>query len=280
DLIQGGHPLVVLSYGYWRARFGSDPSVVGKQMTINGRNLTIIGVSPAGFDGVEPGRAPQARIPMTMKDDLPRNDFQRLNTNRFRWVEVFGRLKPGMTIEKAQAGLQPLFHQILNREVTEAPFAKASTIVKQEFLRMWMELMPGSKGRSNLRRTYSKPLLALMAIVGLVLLIACSNLANLLIARASARQKEIVVRLALGAGRGSLVRQLLLESLLLASVGGMLGIGLAVAIDRALIYTLPSGHTPLSLSSTPDWTVLGFTFAISLLAGVLFGLVPAIQTTR
>ena len=145
---------------------------------------------------------------------------------------------------------------------------------------MWMEVMPGSKGRSNLRRTYSKPLFALMGIVGLVLLIACSNLANLLIARASARQKEIAVRLALGAGRGRLVRQLLVESLVLAAVGGLLGVGLAVTIDRALIDFLPSGHTPLSLSSTPDWTVLGFTFAISLLAGGGFGLVPALQSTR
>src|ERR1700730_17944362 len=280
DQIQGGHPLAVLSYGYWRARFGADRGIVGKQIVVNGRALTIIGVSPAGFDGVEPGRAPQIRIPMTMKDDLPRTDFSRLNVDRFRWTEVFGRLKPGMTIEKAQAGLQPLFHQILNREVTEKPFAKASPFVKQEFLKMWMEVMPGSKGRSNLRRTYSKPLFALMGIVGLVLLIACSNLANLLIARASARQKEIAVRLALGAGRGRLIRQLLVESLVLAAVGGALGVGLAVTIDRALIDFLPSGHTPLSLSSTPDWTVLGFTFAISLLAGGLFGLVPALQSTR
>ena len=280
DLIQGGHPLAVLSYGYWRARFGSDRSIVGKEIVVNGRALTIIGVSPAGFDGVEPGRAPQIRIPITMKDQLPRTDFGRLNSNRFRWTEVFGRLKPDVSMEKAQAGLQPLFHQILDREVTEKPFAKASPIVKQEFLKMWMGVMPGSKGRSNLRRTYSKPLFALMGIVGLVLLIACSNLANLLIARASARQKEIAVRLALGAGRGRLVRQLLVESLVLSSLGGALGVGLAVVIDQALIDFLPSGHTPLSLSSTPDWTVLGFTFAISLLAGALFGLVPALQSTR
>jgi predicted permease len=280
DLMQGGHPLAVLSYGYWRGRFGADPGIVGKQIVVNGRALTIIGVSRAGFDGVEPGRAPQVRIPMTMKDDLPRSDFARLNNDRFRWVEVFGRLRPGMTMEKAQAGLQPLFHQILNLEVTEKPFAKASPFVKQEFLKMWMEVMPGSKGRSNLRRAYSKPLFALMGIVGLVLLIACSNLANLLIARASARQKEIAVRLALGAGRGRLIRQLLVESLVLAAVGGALGVGLAVMIDRALINFLPSGHTPLSLSSTPDWTVLGFTFTVALLAGVLFGLVPAWQSTR
>jgi len=280
DLIQGGHPLAVLSYGYWRARFGADPGIVGKQIVVNGRSLTIIGVSAAGFDGVEPGRAPQIRIPITMKDELPHSDFRRLNIDRFRWTQVFGRLKPGMTIEQAQAGLQPLFHQILNREVTEKPFSRASAFVKQEFLKMWMEVMPGSKGRSNLRKTYSKPLFALMGIVGLVLLIACSNLANLLIARASARQKEIAVRLALGAGRGRIIRQLLVESLMLAAIGGSLGVGLAVTIDRALINFLPSGHTPLSLSSTPDWTVLGFTFAISLLAGVLFGLAPALQSTR
>src|SRR5215469_4724773 len=280
DLIQGGHPLAVLSYGYWRARFGADPRIVGKQIEVNGRALTIIGVSQPGFDGVEPGRAPQIRIPITMKDDLPRADFTRLNTDRFRWTEVFGRLKPGMTVEKAQAGLQPLFHQIINREVTEPPFAKASPFVKQQFLRMWMEVMPGSKGRSDLRRTYSKPLFALMAIVGLVLLIACSNLANLLIARASARQKEIAVRLALGAGRGRLMRQLLAESLLLAMAGGVLGVALAMAIDQALIDFLPSGRTPLSLTSTPDWQVLAFTFAISIIAGAIFGLVPALQSTR
>lgn len=279
DLYQGAHPLAVLSYGYWRARFGRDPGIVGKKIVVNGRSLTVIGVSQAGFDGVEPGRAPQIRIPMTMKDDLPRTNYPRLSNDRFRWTEVFARLKPGMTIEKAQAGLQPLFHQIINREVTEKPFAKAAPLVKQEFLRMWMEVMPGSKGRSYLRRTYSKPLFALMGIVGLVLLIACSNLANLLIARASARQKEIAVRLALGAGRGRLVRQLLAESLLLAAVGGSLGVGLAVLIDQALIDFLPVEHTPLSLSATPDWNVLSFTFAISVAAGALFGLVPALQST-
>ena len=280
DLVQGGHPLAVLSYGYWRARFGADANIIGKQIVINGRSLTIIGVSEAGFDGVEPGRAPQIRIPITMKDVLPGTDFPRLNNDRFRWTQVFGRLRPGVTIEKAQAGLQPLFHQILNREVTEAPFAKASPFVKKEFLNMWMEVMPGSKGRSDFRTLYSKPLFALMGIVGLVLLIACSNLANLLIARATARQKEIAVRLALGARRGRLIRQLLLESLVLMMLGGALGVGLAILIDRALIDFLPASHTALSLTSTPDWTVLGFTLVISVLAGIIFGLTPALQSTR
>ena len=143
-----------------------------------------------------------------------------------------------------------------------------------------MEVIPGSRGRSNLRRVYSKPLFALMGIVGLVLLIACSNLANLLIARASARQKEVAVRLALGAQRGRLIRQLLIESLVLAASGGACGIGLAVMIDRALLSYMPVGSTPISLSPTPDWTVLVFSFAVSLLAGILFGLVPALQATR
>jgi predicted permease len=280
DLIQGGHPLAVLSYGYWKTRFGGDRNILGQKIVVNGQPLTIIGVSQAGFDGIEPGFAPQIRVPITMTGYLPPSGFSRLNERRFRWTQTFGRLKPGITIEKAQAGLQPLFHQILNMEVQEKAFAKASPFVKQEFLKMWMEAMPGSKGRSDLRRTYSKQLLALMAIVGLVLLIACSNLANLLIARASARQKEIAVRLALGAGRGRLIRQLLVESLLLSAVGGALGVGLAVLIDRGLIAFLPSGQTPLSLSATPDWTVLGFTFGVSMLAGILFGLVPALQSTR
>ncbi len=280
DLIQGGHPLAVLSYGYWRARFAGAPSVIGKQITVNGRALTIIGVSQQGFNGVEPGRAPQIRIPITMTDQLPPTSFPRLSNDRFRWAEVFGRLKPGFTLEKAQAGLQPLFHQILDQEVQEPPFAKASTLVKEEFLHMWMKVMPGSKGRSNLRRAYSKPLLALMAMVGLVLLIACSNLANLLIARASARQKEIAVRLALGAGRFQLIRQLLMESAGLAALGGVLGIGLAILVDRALIDFLPIGHTPLSLSPTPDAPVLAFTAGISILAAMLFGLVPALQSTN
>ena len=248
---------------------------------VNGYPLTVIGVSKAGFDGVEPGYAPQIRVPITMSNSLPPGGtFDRLNNRRFRWVEVFGRLKPGMPLVQAQAGLQPLFHQILDMEVQQKEFAKASPFVKREFLRMHLDLMPGATGRSNLRDSYSKPLLALMVIVGLVLLIACSNLANLLIARASARQKEIAVRLALGASRARLIRQLLVESLVLSATGGALGVGLAVLIDQALIGFLPTGGTPLSLSSTPDWTALGFTALVAVLAGMVFGLVPAWQSTR
>ncbi|HYW48584.1 MAG TPA: ABC transporter permease [Bryobacteraceae bacterium] len=280
DLMQGGHPLAVLSYGYWRTRFSGDRGILGKKIIVNGYPLTVVGVSQAGFDGIQPGFAPQIRIPVTMVDELPRTNFQRLNERRFRWTMVFGRLKPGMTLTSAQAGLQPLFHRIIGMEVQQEAFAKASPLVKQEFLKMWMEVMPGSKGRSQLRDRFEKPLVALMAIVALVLLIACSNLANLLIARASTRQKEIAVRLALGASRGSLIRQLLVESLVISAAGGVLGVLLAIVIDRALIGFIPTGSTPLSLSSSPDWTVLGFAAAVSCVAGIIFGLAPALQSTR
>src|SRR5579864_1857871 len=281
DLMQGGHPLAVLGYGYWRTRFGGDRGVIGKKIVVNGYPLTIVGVSEQGFNGVEPGYSPQIRVPITMQDSLPPGQtFMQLNNRRRRFIQVFGRLKAGMTIERAKAGMQPLFHQILDMEVRDEAFAKASPYSKQQFLSMWMDVLPGSKGRSQLRQQFSKPLLALMAIVGLVLLIACSNLANLLIARASSRQKEIAVRLALGAGRWRLIRQLLVESILLSVVGGAAGLVLALWMDRALIRFQPPGVWGITLSTAPDATVLLFTLLVSLLTGILFGLVPGLQATR
>ena len=278
DLIQGGHPIAVLSYGYWKTRFAADPNVIGRKIVMNGYPFTIVGVSRQGFDGVEPGSSPQVRVPMMMKHQL--TDFYTLNNRRGRFAQAFGRLKPGVTLEQAKAGLQPLFHQILQMEVQDKEFARATEHTRQQFLKMWMDVLPAAKGRSSLRQQFANPLLALMVIVALVLLIACSNVANLLIARATARQKEIAVRLALGASRRRLILQLLEESLLLSLMGGILGIGLAIVIDRALIGFLPQGISPLTLTATPDWRVLGFTLLISVLTGVLFGLAPAIQSTR
>ena len=281
DLMQGGHPLAVLSYGYWQARFGGDRSVVGKKIVVNGYPLTIVGVSQRGFNGVEPGNSPQIRVPITMQDSMPPGQtFIQLTNRRRRFIQVFGRLKPGITLERAKAGLQPLFHQILDMEVRQEAFAKASPYMKQEFLKMWMDVLPGSKGRSDLRQQFSKPLLALMAIVGLVLLIACSNLANLLIARASARQKEIAVRLALGAGRWPLIRQLLVESTLLSLAGGAVGVILAAWMDRALISFQPPDVGGIALSTTPDGPVLLFALMVSLATGVIFGLAPGLLATR
>src|SRR5260370_10258186 len=186
-----------------------------------------------------------------MKSQLP-DGFYTLNNRRGRFAQVCGRLKPGVTLEEAKAGLQPLFPQILQLEVQDKEFARATEHTRQEFLKMWMDVLPAANGRSALRQQFTNPLLALMAIVALVLLIACSNVANLLIARATARQKEIAVRLALGAGRRRLILQLLQESVLLSGMGGLLGIGLAILIDRALIGFLPQGISPLTLTATPD----------------------------
>jgi predicted permease len=280
DLHQGGHPIALLSYAYWQTRFGGDAGVIGKKILVNGYPLTIVGVSQKGFDGVEPGYTVQIRVPMMMKHELTGRLFYTLNNRRGRFVQVFGRLKPGVTLDRAKAGLQPLLHQILQMEVQEKDFARATEHTRQQFLKMSMDLLPASKGRSFLRQQFANPLWALMAIVVLVLLIACSNVANLLIARASARQKEIAVRLAMGASRARLVAQLVEESLLLSLAGGVLGIGLAVAMDKALIGFLPQGITPYTLSAAPDWRVLAFTLAVCVVTGLLFGLAPALQATR
>jgi predicted permease len=280
DLYQGQHPLAVLSYGFWQSRFNGDRGVLGKRILVNGYPLTIVGVSHAGFDGVEAGVSPQIRIPITMKRQMTPGPWYSLNDRRGRFVQAFGRLKPGVSLQTAKASLQPLFHQILDMEVQEKAFARASDYTKQQFLKMWMDVLPASKGRSDLRRQFANPLLALMAIVGLVLLIACSNVANLLIARATARQKEIAVRLAIGATRRKLIAQLLTESLLLSLVGGAAGIGLSVAIDKTLLGFLPADTLPITVAGTPDGRVLLFTLAVSLLTGLIFGLIPALQATR
>jgi predicted permease len=280
DLYQGQHPLAVLSYGFWKSRFNSDRGVLGKRIVVNGYPLTIVGVSQAGFDGVEAGVSPQLRVPMMMKHELTNGTFYTLNDRRGRFVQAFGRLRPGVDLQTAKAGLQPLFHQILNMEVQEKAFARATPYTKEQFLKMSMDVLPAAKGRSSLRRQFANPLWALMAIVGLVLLIACSNVANLLIARATARQKEIAVRLAIGASRRKLIVQLLEESLLLSCVGGAVGIALAAAIDKTLLGFLPADTLPITVSWIPDSRVLLFTLAVSVLTGLIFGLIPALQATK
>jgi predicted permease len=280
DKTPGGHPFAVISYRYWLSRFAGDPAVIGKKLLVNGYPLTIVGVSQAAFDGTDPGSSPQIRVPIMMKAQMDPLNFYTLTGRRGRWVNVFGRLKPGVTIAQAKAGLQPLFHQMLEMEVREKEFARTAPETKESFLRMWIDLLPASNGRSPLRERFSNSLLVLTAIVGLVLLIACANVANLLIARATARQKEIAVRLALGASRSRIVSQLLAESLMLAFAGGVAGLLLAIWMDRTLVSFLPRGVTPLTISTTPDWRILAFNLGVSLGTGIIFGLVPALQATR
>ncbi len=278
DRFQGAQPVVVLSFGYWQSRFAGNPGVIGRKLNVNGYPMTIIGVSQAGFPGVDPGFDRQVRVPMMMAPKMGR--YMDLNDRRSRWITAFGRLKPGVTAQQAKASVQPLFHQILQMEVTLKDFAKAAPEMKRAFLQMSMDVLPASNGRSQLRGQFSKPLLVLMATVALVLLIACANVANLLIARATSRQKEVAVRLALGSSRRRIVSQLLVESLLLSLAGGVAGLLIAVWTDHALISFLPPTSVPLAISAVPDWRVLGFNLGLSILTGILFGLIPALQSTR
>ncbi len=281
DRTPDGHPVAMLSYAYWKTRFAGDPSTIGKMVAVNGHNYTIVGVAEQGFDGVELGYVTQVFIPVMMRGQVVPNSDQLAFTNRRqRWVNVFGRLKPGVSAEQAKASLQPFFHSILEMEVKEAAFKNASADVRERFLKNIIDVLPGSQGRSYLRPRLTKPLWVLMALTAGVLVIACANVAGLLIARATSRQKEIAIRLAMGAGRFRIMRQLVLESLLLSVAGGILGLGLALWTDRVLLAFLPPDTTSLNLSTRPDLRILLFTGAVALLTGVIFGLLPALQCTK
>jgi predicted permease len=269
----------VISYTWWKTRFAGDPHILGQTIRVNNTPLTIVGVAQPGFEGVEPGLPAFVFVPVTMAAKV-RPGFGDMYNRRQRWVNVYGRLKPGMTMERAQAGLQPLFHQVIEDEVKLPGFRNATPYDKEQFLRMWIQAHPGSQGNTNLRRQYEKPLWVLMGVVGLVLLIACANLASLLTARATARQKEIAIRLAIGSSRGRMLRQLLTESVLLSGLGGIAGLGLAVLMVKGLMAFLPQTLTGYAIASSPDWRMLAFTFALALATGIGFGLVPALQSTR
>jgi len=282
DRIPDGHPVVMLSYDYWKTRFAGDKSIVGKTVNVNSHNYMIVGVAEQGFDGVELGYTTQLFIPVMMRGQviLPASDQMAFTNRRQRWVNVFGRLKPGVSAEQAKASLQPFFHGILEMEVKEAAFKNASADVRERFLKNIIDVLPGSQGRSYLRPRLTKPLWVLMALTAGVLLIACANVASLMIARATSRQKEIAIRLAMCAGRFRIMRQLVVESLLLSAGGAVLGLALALWTDRLLLAFLPPDTTSLKLSTTPDLRILLFTGAVALLTGLIFGLLPALQCTK
>jgi predicted permease len=279
DQVRGGSPVAVLSYDYWRTRFGANSQIVGKTITVSNHALTIIGVSQAGFDGVDIGYVPRIRVPLLMKAAMTPN-WDDVDNRRSRWVNVFGRLKPGVTLDQAKASLQPFFHAIIEQEVLAPPFANTTPYTREQFLKGQVDLLPAAQGRSPIRQQLSQPLRLLLGIVAGVLLIACANVASLLIARATARQKEIAVRLALGASRPRIVGQLLVESVLLAALGGLLGLLIAAWTTRFLLGFLPTTDTPHVISGSIDNRILLFNFALSLATGLVFGLVPALRSTR
>ena len=281
DRIYRGHPVVVLGYDYWVNRFARDPGVVGKTIRVNNYPMTIVGVSARGFAGLDPAQAPQIRVPILMKPVMvPDWEWVHFDDRRTRWVQVFGRLKPGYTLASAAAPLQGLFTQVRNYEMTLPAAKDWSQFSRDRFMQGKLLVEAAAMGYSGLRNDFSTALMVLMCMVGLVLLIACANVANLLIARAFARQREIAVRLSLGASRGRLVQQLLVESLALSFAGAVMGVFLSVVLTRSLLSLVPSGSSPILISARPDLRILAFTLILTSLTGVIFGLVPALRASR
>ncbi len=281
------NPIAVISYEYWQRRFALDPAVIGKRVVLNNSPFTIVGVTVPGFFGLEPGERIDISLPVSMLAHV-RPDWalagklgDALRAPYRSWLQIMGRLAPRVTRQQAAAALAPVMHHAM-REAAEGssglPFD--SPQVRRAFLATKLQLTSGGRGLAELRRQFSKPLLVLMSMVALLLVITCANVANLLLARANARRKEIAVRLTIGAGAARLMRQLMAESVVLAVCGGILGLLFAFAASHSLLALLAHSSTPASLDIRPDETVLGFTLFVSLLTALLCGIVPAWRATR
>ena len=275
DSSEGDHPVVVISDGFWKRDFGADPSILNHKLKLGSIVYDIVGVAAAEFFGNKVGAAPDAWAPLSMASVIPPG-WGHYKANFSESLYILGRLKPGVNMEQAAANVNVLFPEILR----SFPDARLTQQNVARLTRARVPLENLAHGLSDIRRTYSEPLMVLMAIVGLVLLIACANIANLLLARSTARARELAVRQALGAGRSRIIRQLLTESLLLAIAGGALGIGFAAAANRLLLRMISQGSDELPLDVSLNMRLLAFTFAVTVCTALLFGTLPALRATR
>jgi predicted permease len=268
--------VTVVSYAWWERRLGSDPAAIGKSITIDQTTYTIIGVAPKEFFGTTVGHVPDIWVPLAMQEQLPPGHWNGRTDRSHQSLYIVARLKDGVSAQQASATVNLLFKQSLQEQAGAQPSAERL----RDIQRASIELTSLARGISELRREYSLSLRILMVVVGVVLLIACANVANLLLARAAAREKEFALRLALGAGRGRLLRQLFTESFLLAGLGAIAGVLLASWGSRILVVLASSGPEPLPLDVAPNLRVLGFTLLALLLSVLIFGTAPALRAVR
>jgi len=278
DRTPGAHPVAVLSYAFWERRFAKDPNLIGKTILINEQPFTVVGVTPPAFFGVDLARNPDVRVPLMMTLVLDPRVPTRMERRRHQWLSVMARRKADVSPEQAQASLDVLYHQIREVEAQQLP-ASVTPSQRERFAAGRIAMLPGDQGFRRMQTDLRTSLLLLFGATCAVLLILCANLANLMMARATVRMQETAVRLALGAGRLRLLRQWLTEGVLLATIGGLVGIAFALWIKAGLVAFIPRDYKT-NLSAGFDWRLYAFIFVVAILLGVAFSLAPAIQAAR